>query len=78
MATHTSILSRKLHGQRRLTGYSPWDSKEADTTEHIHGGKVYNRSLFFTATCKSIISHKKSYIQRCPIKVSIIIKLKVT
>ena len=30
MATHSSIL---LHGQRSLTGYSPWGRKEVDTTE---------------------------------------------
>ena len=25
MATHSSILAGKSHGQRRLAGYSPWD-----------------------------------------------------
>ena len=24
------------HGQRSLAGYSPWDCKESDTTEHTH------------------------------------------
>ena len=24
MATHSSILSRKFHGQKSLAGYSPW------------------------------------------------------
>ena len=33
MATHSSILARKLHGQRSLVGYSPWGCKELDTTE---------------------------------------------
>ena len=32
MATHFRILPRKSHGQRRLVGYSPWGSKESDTT----------------------------------------------
>jgi hypothetical protein len=32
MATHSSILAGKPHGQRRLAGYSPWGHKEADTT----------------------------------------------
>ena len=33
MATHSSILAEKSHGQRNLTGYSPWGCKESDTTE---------------------------------------------
>ena len=28
MATHSSILSWKFHGQRSLVGCSPWDRKE--------------------------------------------------
>ena len=27
------FLLKKLHGQRRLVGYSPWGRKESDTTE---------------------------------------------
>ena len=33
MATHFSIITRKIHGQRSRMGYSPWDGKESDTTE---------------------------------------------
>ena len=33
MATHSSILSGKSHGQRSLVGYSPWGHKESDLTE---------------------------------------------
>ena len=36
MATHSSILAWKIHGQRSLIGYSPWVSKESDTTEQLH------------------------------------------
>ena len=32
MATHSSILPGGFHGQRNLTGYSPWGRKESDTT----------------------------------------------
>ena len=32
MATHSSILAGKFHGQRSLVGYSPWGRKESDTT----------------------------------------------
>ena len=33
MATHSSILAWRIHGQRSLAGYSPWGCKESDTTE---------------------------------------------
>ena len=33
VATHSSILAGKSHGQRSLVGYSPWDRKELDMTE---------------------------------------------
>ena len=32
MATHFSILPGKCHGQRSLSGYSPYGYKESDTT----------------------------------------------
>ena len=31
--THSSILPGKSHGQRSLTGYSPWGRKQSETTE---------------------------------------------
>ena len=37
------FLPGKFHGQRSLVGYSPWDCKESDTTEHftftVYSGK---------------------------------------
>ena len=36
MATHSSILPGKSHGQRSLAGCSPWGRKESDTTEQLH------------------------------------------
>ena len=33
MATHSSILAGKSHGQESLEGCSPWDPRESDTTE---------------------------------------------
>ena len=36
MATHSSILAGRFHGQRSPAGYSPWGPKELDTTEHTH------------------------------------------
>ena len=35
MATHSCILAWRIHGQRSLAGYSPWDCKELDTTEWL-------------------------------------------
>ena len=36
VATHSSILAWKIHGQRSLTGYNPWGRKESDAAEHTH------------------------------------------
>ena len=36
MATHSSILPEKSHGQRSLVGYGPKGCKESDTAEHTH------------------------------------------
>ena len=33
MATHSSFVPGKSHGQRSLVGYSPWGHKELDMTE---------------------------------------------
>ena len=33
MATYSSILAWRIHGQRSLAGYSPWGCKEPDTTD---------------------------------------------
>ena len=35
MASHSSILAWRVHGQRSLVGYSPWILKELDTTERL-------------------------------------------
>ena len=31
MATHSSVLAWKSHGQRKLVGYCPWGHKESQT-----------------------------------------------
>ena len=36
------FLSRESHGQRSLVDYSPWESKESDTTEPQNNNKIYN------------------------------------
>ena len=39
MATHSSILTGKYHGQKNLVGYSPWGHKELEMT-----GWLYNNN----------------------------------
>ena len=36
MATHSSTLAWKSHGQRSLVGCSPWGCEELDMTEQLH------------------------------------------
>ena len=36
VAPHSSTLAWKIHGQRSLVDYSPWDREESDTTEQLH------------------------------------------
>ena len=38
------FLPEKSHGQRNLAGYSPWGSKELDTTKHTHTNTIVQRS----------------------------------
>ena len=48
MATHSSILPGKSHGQRSLVDYSPWGHKELDTTEQLKRSilSVFQNSAF--------------------------------
>ena len=36
MATHSSILAWKIHGQRSLRGYCPWNGKSRTLSVHKH------------------------------------------
>jgi len=36
MASHSSTLAWKIHGQRSLVGCSPWGRQELGTTERLH------------------------------------------
>ena len=44
MATHSSILSRKIPWTESLVGYSPQGYKESDMTEHTRGSQVRHDS----------------------------------
>ena len=48
MATHSTFLPGKSHGQRSLAGSSPWESQESDTTEWLNQptkgpGRIYTQ-----------------------------------
>ena len=60
MATHSSILPGKSHGQRSLVGYSPWSRKELGTTEQLtllngDRGLVHNTSSPGKSQSSSVI-----------------------
>ena len=55
MATHSSVLAGKIHGQRALVGYNPWGHEELDTTEQL-SMQVY----LPIASCKIIGHHRTS------------------
>ena len=40
MATHSSILAWKIHGQRSLVGYSLQSHKELDMAEQLNNSKM--------------------------------------
>ena len=40
MATRSSILAEKSHGQRSLAGYRPWGYKASGAAEHTHLGNI--------------------------------------
>ena len=43
MATHSSVLAGKFHGQRSLSGYSLRGRRESDATEHTHACRFMQR-----------------------------------
>ena len=59
MATHSSIIAWKSHGQRSLVGYSPWDPKESDMIEHVGKGKGYISAVVLF---KNFVSKQKHLI----------------
>ena len=40
MATHSSILARKSHGQWGMSGYSPWGLKDLDMTKQLNKNNI--------------------------------------
>ena len=56
MATHSSILAWRIHGQGSLAGYSPWGRKESDMTEQL--------TLSFTLFLTTLLNSPFSYIYK--------------
>ena len=51
----TSVfLSGEFHGQRSLTGYSPWGLKEPDMTEQLNNNNHYNYHLAGTENIRMV------------------------
>ena len=44
MATLSSSLAGKTHGQRSMEGYSPWDHEELDTTWRLNNNSNEGQS----------------------------------
>ena len=53
MGTHSSILAWRIHGQRRLAGYRPWDRKESDMTEATKCAHTHCLVHFTTLSTRS-------------------------
>ena len=47
MATHSSILPKKSHGQKSLAGYSPWGRKESNMIDHARTSTTYVIKFFY-------------------------------
>ena len=57
MATHSSILAGKSHGQRSLMGYSLWDHKESDMMEQLSMHTCINISLINEGSSQSMMKN---------------------
>ena len=64
------FLPGKSHGERSLVGYSPWDHKESDTTEHvcarvhIHTQTQWDRASVFHPFCPPDYLQEKVLVLR--------------
>ena len=48
LATHSSIVSEKSHGERSLAGYSPWGCVESDMMSWLNNRQQQYWALFFS------------------------------
>ena len=70
IATLSSILAGKSHGQRTLAGYRPWSDKELEMTEQlsIHGMGEMNILDFLIWYIKDVPSHQRTPAKMCIMK----------
>ena len=55
MATHSSIPAWRIpHGQRSLTGYSPWVPTESGMTEQLRAAAQHRRWLGWKGICPTL------------------------
>ena len=61
VATHSSVLAWKFHGQSGPAGYSPWGHKESDMTEllntHICLMTPRNKRFFYGHQRQFLVSY---------------------
>ena len=62
MATHSSMLPEKLHGQRSMAGYSPRGSKELDMNEQLRT-PVHTEVPIYSRTAAAAAA---KLLQLCP------------
>ena len=70
MAIYSSFLPGKFHGQRSLPGYSPWDHKESDTTEHAHATTIVTIRLQNRTTTSKHLSSTLGFTSSSGVKAS--------
>ena len=58
------LLPGKFHGQRSLTGYSPWGHKESGMTEHTHT-QTHETSSQHDSLIHQITQGKKLLFKSC-------------
>ena len=68
MATHSSTLAWKFHGQRSLVGYSPWGCKESHTTAWLHKCLIEANLAFAASTKESNVYVSALFLQNMVIK----------
>ena len=56
MATDSSILAQRTHGQRSLMGYSPWGRRASDTTKETELACRHGNELIDSPLCSSSIN----------------------
>ena len=62
MATHSSILAWRSHGQRSLAGYSPWGHKESDMTEQLTYLHLLSENFTLNVSATSVYSKHMNII----------------